>query len=199
MAADSPRAQAIAKKVEFIKSRLGRPKEMFETPSEVLHPILCSMTSSASMALSAARSSADAASASVSNIKSHLPMPYFAASFIIFFAISTLPPAVCGMPLSSKVKAITAPPYFLTRGKTASMTSCLPLTEFTSGLPLYRRMAFSIAAGEEVSICRGRSVTAWISQIHFARTSVSSISGRPTLTSRICTPFSSWETASFKI
>ena len=43
IAADSPRASAMARKVEFIKSRLGNPKEMFDTPSEVLHPIVCLM------------------------------------------------------------------------------------------------------------------------------------------------------------
>jgi hypothetical protein len=39
-------------------------------------------------------------------------------------------------PFSSMVRHRTTPPYFFTIGKTASMTSLLPLTELISGLPL---------------------------------------------------------------
>ena len=136
IAADSPRASAIAKNVPFIKSLAGRPNDMFETPSEVFTPILCRRYSSESSAATAAPPSAETAIARVSKMMSFLRIPYFAASLRIFLAISILPSAVAGMPPSSSVSAITAPPYFFTRGNTASITSFLPFTEFTSGLPL---------------------------------------------------------------
>ena len=44
-------------------------------------------------------------------------------------------------------------------GNTFSMLSFLPFTEFTMGLPLYNRIAFSMAFISDVSICKGRSIT----------------------------------------
>ena len=87
------------------------------------------------------------------------------------------------MPLSSRVRATTTPPYFLARGNTAAMLSSFPLTEFSMALPLYRRRALSMAMGSEVSICSGRSTTAWRRHTVSSSTAGSSISGRPTFTS----------------
>ena len=72
----------------------------------------------------------------------------------------TLPSALSGMPPSSRVRQIIAPPYFAARGKNSLMLSFLPFTEFMSGQPLYLLNALSMATGSEVSICRGKSVTA---------------------------------------
>ena len=38
--------------------------------------------------------------------------------------------------VSSKVRATTLPPYFFTKGKICSITSCFPFTEFIKALPL---------------------------------------------------------------
>ena len=74
--------------------------------------------------------------------------------------MSALPSASFGMPSSSSVRAIKTPPYFLTSGSTCDIDSSLPFTEFTSGLPAYRRIALSKAAGSDESICSGLLVTA---------------------------------------
>ena len=55
---------------------------------------------------------------------------------MIFFATSKRPSAVGGMPFSSKVKAITTPPYFFTSGNTSCMECSFPFTELINGFPL---------------------------------------------------------------
>ena len=124
------------------------------------------------------------------------PMPYFAASSMILRAMRTRPSAVSGMPSSSSVSATTAPPYFLTSGNTASITARLPETELTKGLPLYRRMAASIAGMCAVSICSGTSVTDCTAYTASRSIAASSMPGRPTLTSSRSAPASTWVTAS---
>ena len=69
--------------------------------------------------------------------------------------------------------------------RTASMLSCFAFTEFMSGLPLYIRRARSMASGSVVSICSGRSRMACSSQVTVSSSAGSSISGRPTFTSRM--------------
>ena len=71
------------------------------------------------------------------------------------------------------------------------MLSILPLTELIIGLPLYRRMPRSIAVVSEVSICSGSAITLCRRVTTRSIITGSSISGRPTLTSRICAPLSS--------
>ena len=126
-------------------------------------------------------------------------IPYLAASAMIFPAIFALPSASAGIPASSRVSPTTTPPYFFTRGKTWSMDSCLPLTELIIGLPLYIRMAASMAEGSTVSICRGRLVMLCSSPTTSCIMDFSSISGSPTFTSRMWAPFSCWVTASFRM
>ena len=65
---------------------------------------------------------------------------------------SIRPPAVSGIPPSSRHRPTTTPPYFATRGNTWPMTSSLPLTELIRGFPLYARMARSMAPISDVSI-----------------------------------------------
>ena len=63
-------------------------------------------------------------------------IPNFSAVFMIFSAILTRPSASAGIPSSSKVRPITTPPYFFTRGNTFSIDSFFPLTELTIAFPL---------------------------------------------------------------
>ena len=133
----------------------------------------------------------------VSNIRSFLSIPYSAAFFIILSAIATLFSAVSGMPSSSRVRATTAAPYFLANGNTASMLSSFPLTLLRSGFPLYIRRALSMVFISDVSIWSGRVLIAVISSMAVSIISHSSISGRPTFTSRISEPASSSAMASF--
>ena len=65
-----------------------------------------------------------------------LSIPYSAAVSTMRLAIASLPSAVSGIPSSSRVRATTTPPYFLTSGKMLRITDSLPLTELTSALPL---------------------------------------------------------------
>lgn len=119
-------------------------------------------------------------------------MPQASARRTIFSAMRSRPSAVSGIPPSSSVSATITPPYFFTNGNTMSMDSCLPLTELIRGLPLYSRMAASMARPSEVSICRGRSVTPCSARTTPVILSVSSISGSPTLTSSTWAPLSCW-------
>ena len=71
-----------------------------------------------------------------STTRSFLSIPYSAAVSIILFAISILPSAVLGIPVSSRQRQTVTPPYFLTSGKTACIELFLPLTELIIALPL---------------------------------------------------------------
>ena len=152
MAVDSPLSNAQAKNVLFMAALSGRPKETFDTPKEVWQPRRFFMMSSARSVSMAAPGSALTVIAKVSKIISFLSIPYSAALFRIFSAMATLPSAVLGIPSSSRVRATTAPPYFLTRGKICYMEDSLPLTEFIIALPLYNLRACSIASVSAVSI-----------------------------------------------
>ena len=136
MAAESPLSMAMAKNVLFMPSLSGRPKEMLETPKEVWQPNLFLIVSSASKVAIAAELSALIVMARVSKMISFLSIPYSDAVFNIFSAIATRPSAVLGIPPSSKVRATTKPPYFLTKGKIRLMLSSLPLTELIMAFPL---------------------------------------------------------------
>ena len=130
----------------------GSPKETLDTPRLVDTPSFCFIIVTAARVVAALVSSEDTVIVSGSTIMSFLSMPYSAALFTILCAILNLPSAVSGIPSSSIVRATTTPPYFLTRGKTAFMLLALPFTEFTIGLPLYIRIAFSRATVSDVSI-----------------------------------------------
>ena len=117
-------------------SRWGNPKEMLETPKEVYAPNSSRMSCNAFKVTAAASCSALMVMASTSNIKSVFGIPYVSAVAMIFFATSKRPSAVGGMPFSSKVKAITTPPYFFTSGNTSCMECSFPFTELINGFPL---------------------------------------------------------------
>ena len=72
----------------------------------------------------------------------------------------------------------------------------LAFTLFTSGFPAYPRTAASMAAGSLESTCKGAVTVACRRPTAAASTAGSSISGRPTFTSRMAAPASCWATAS---
>ena len=94
------------------------------------------MILSVSSVASAAVGSALTAIASVSNMIFFFEIPYSAAVLKIFSAILTRPSAVSGIPSSSRVRATTTPPYFLTSGNISRITSAFPLTELIIAFPL---------------------------------------------------------------
>ena len=138
-------AHETVKNVLLTASRDGRPKEILETPIIVL--IFCSVnlriTSKSTAALSGP---VLIVSASGSIIMLRFSIPHSAARAIIFSATANLPAAVAGMPSSSNARPTTTAPYFFTSGSTFASDSSLPLTEFNSGLPLYKRRARSIVS-----------------------------------------------------
>ena len=136
MAADNPRPSARAKKAALTPSRPGRPKDTLDTPREVRQPRWSRIRARASRVTFAASGAALTAMARGSKTMSSRPMPYSAARARIRSAMARRPSAVSGIPLSSRVRATTTPPYFLARGNTAAMLSSLPLTEFSMALPL---------------------------------------------------------------
>ena len=165
------------------------PRLVF-TPNALINLILSSVTTALS-------GFDEIVKASGSTMISLFEMPYSDALAMIFSAIFALSGALSGMPFSSIVKAISPPPYFCTIGKTFFMLSSVPFTEFTNGFPLYILIACSSVSNLVESICKGKSVTACMPDIHFFIMSVSSISGKPTFTSSICTFLSACLTASF--
>ena len=171
-------------------SRCGKPNETFDTPKTVWTPSFSRTIRSASSVTFAASGSALTAMVRTSTNISFLSIPYAAAVSTIWRATANRPSAVAGMPFSSSVSATTTPPYFRTRGNTASIDAFLPFTELTKGLPLYIRIAASKVPLSAVSICNGRSSMACSSLTVWVIQAVSSISGNPTLTSRICAPAS---------
>ena len=190
IAAERPFSMASVKKEAVMISRLGSPKETLEIPSEVRQPRSFEMRRRAARVVRADCWSALTVIARVSKIRSFFGIPYSAATSMMRCAIATLLSGSAGIPSSSRVRQTTRPPYFLTSGKISRMTSSLPLTELIIALPLYRRMAFSMAVVFVVSIWSGRSMIAWSSKQISGSISVSSISGMPTLTSRTCAPLS---------
>ena len=109
---------------------------MLDTPSTVCTPSSRRTRPMASRATAAPSGSELMVMASTSMTISFFSIPYFAASRMIRSATRTRPSAVSGIPFSSSASPITTPPYFAMRGNTASMDSCLPLTELTMGFPL---------------------------------------------------------------
>ncbi len=95
------------------------------------------------------------------------------------------------MPVSSLEIATTAAPYFFTSGSTVSSRSSSPVTEFTSGLPLYTARPASSAATIEESIDSGTSVIDCTSLMVWARIAGSSASGMPAFTSSMWAPAAS--------
>ena len=180
---------ARAKNAALIVSRAGRPNDTLDTPRTLLYPFSRNRRKASSVT-NAARGSELTVIANGSKIRSFTPMPYFFASATIFSATASRPCAVAGMPCSSNVSATTSPPYLATSGKTASMLSLVPLTELTMALPLYNRKAPASASREVVSSCKGRSLTPCNRTATVRKVSASSMSGSPTLTSRISAPSS---------
>ncbi len=136
MGASRPASSAMARKVRLRSLRSGNPKETLLAPRVVLTPnraLTRRMASRVSLPASCLAETVNVRQST--NIRS-LPMPYFSASRIIRSAIATRSSAFFGRPFSSKVKAMTQVPYFLTMGKMASITSCFPLTELMIGRPL---------------------------------------------------------------
>ena len=168
----------------------GKPKDTLDIPREVLHPVFSLMSFNAFTVFVPASGSTLIVMQRVSKIKSSFFMPYFSASLRILRAISNLPSGVCGIPFSSSVKAIIAPPYFFASGNTASILSFFPFTELINALPLYILNAFSIASLLDVSICNGRSMISCNLVTVFGRTSTSLMSGIPTFTSKTSAPHS---------
>ena len=70
----------------------------------------------------------------------------------------------------------------------ASSTSSSPFTELMMAFPQYTRRALSSTSGRVESSWRGASVTPWRALTTFTIMAASSISGRPTFTSRISAP-----------
>ena len=145
MPQERPACKAMVKKVLFTASRPGRPKEILDTPITVLMP-RAFMVRITSQAISAFSAPVEMVSAKGSTTILRLSMPYSAARAIILSATAMRPAAVLGMPLSSRQRATSTAPYFLAKGRTLARLSSLPLTEFSIGLPLYRRSARSIAS-----------------------------------------------------
>ena len=136
MALSSPAERASARNARFTCLRAGRPKDTLDTPREVRQPRWSRIRARASRVTFAASGAALTAMARGSKTMSSRPMPYSAARARIRSAMARRPSAVSGIPLSSRVRATTTPPYFLARGNTAAMLSSLPLTEFSMALPL---------------------------------------------------------------
>ena len=196
MAASRPAASAMVRNAALTVSRWGRPKEMFETPSTVRTPSSCLQRRSASSVTRALSDPVEMVIVSASSTRFRRGMPRSSAARTMRRAISTRPSAVSGMPPSSSGRPTTTPPYFLARGRTFSRDSRLPDTELSSGIPLQRRSAASMAAGLAVSICTGRSQTACTACTAAGSSASSSMSGRPTLTSSTSAPRSACCTAS---
>ena len=152
MAAESPALTQSVYIALLSAGRLGRPNETFETPRIVLTPSSSVRRRTVSIVTMAALGSALTASVSASKAKSSFLKPYFAPSSSIRRAMAIRPSLVSGIPDSSRQRATSAPPYFLTSGKTASIDERLPFTELTSGLPLTHLSARSSATGSAVSI-----------------------------------------------
>src|SRR3954463_6723942 len=100
------------------------------------------------------------------------------------------------MPVSSLASATTAAPCLATRGSISSRRSSSPVTEFTSALPSYTDRPASSASMTDESMQIGRSVAAWTVRSIFCRSSASSTSGMPALTSGSPAPPSVWAIAS---
>ncbi len=152
IAASSPASIAALRKLIFTVSRSGRPKEMFETPRDVLTPSFSFISLSAPRVFSAACGSAPRVRVSGSTIILSRPMPIDSARATILSAMTSLPSGVSGIPFPSSVSAIRTPPYLFASGSRRDIDSSLPFTELMSGIPLYCLSAASIASGEAVSI-----------------------------------------------
>ena len=160
IAAESPFSIAIVKKVLLIIFLAGRPNDTFETPNDTCAPSMSFIILTVLNVSIPALLSALTVRARGSNTMSLLSIPKCSAVANIFFAISNRSSAFSGMPCSSSVRATITPPYFLAMGKTASMLSSLPFTEFIIAFPLYLLKADSMAFMSEVSTCKGRSIIA---------------------------------------
>ena len=139
MQASRPENNAIVKKREFIISRRGKPKLIFETPRTNFNPSFPYFSLRMEIARHVSRASfcwelTVRVKVSISIFLRGIP--YFLPSSIIFSATLTRPKASGAMPFSSIQRQTIHPPYFFTRGKTLSITSCLPFTEFIKAFPL---------------------------------------------------------------
>lgn len=131
MPQESPALRASAKKVLFMASRTGRPKEILDTPMIVLIPRSCNswMTSSAVFAFAVP---VLIVRVNGSTKISLLFIPYPAAVAIILSAMAIRSAAVSGMPSSSIERATRTAPYFSAIGNTFSRLSFFHLRNLKS-------------------------------------------------------------------
>ena len=135
MAKFSPANRAAERKVQFSASRLGRPWETLDTPNTVLSPFSRQRRRASAAAITSAPLT-EAAKVRQSMKKSSLGIPAASPAATIRSARAQRAAGSGEMPSSSKVRAMTAAPYFFTMGRTAPMLSAVPLTEFRMGRPL---------------------------------------------------------------
>ncbi len=127
---------AMVKNALLIISRCGRPKEIFDTPKMVFTPNSSRIRPRVSRVVRAPLLSELTVMQRPSRIISSGPIPYFAASRMIFSPTAMRPWAVSGIPASSRHNPTITPPYLAARGNICSITSALPFTELISALPL---------------------------------------------------------------
>ena len=168
---------------------------MLETPSTVLTPKRSFTMRTAFRVSRTASCWALAVRVRQSIYTSSRGMPAASAAATIFCASANRCSASAGIPFSSSVRPTTAAPYFLQMGRRRSSTACSPFTELTIGLPLYTRSPASRTSARVESSCRGRSHTLCTAFTARIIISCSSISGRPTFTSRISAPAPACSTA----
>ena len=194
IARSSPLFNAAARNVLLTISLLGRPNETLLTPSTVFAPSFFTSSSAESVILGFSESTPTVIVRQSIAISAR-GIPASSQREIIFFAISTLPSKVSGMPFSSSASPTTTAPYFFAMGSIVFNDSSLPLTELTIERPPARRSPASIAAGSEESICNGRSLTERTAETTFFISSSSFAPGTPTFMSRISAPCSCCATA----
>ena len=199
IAASSPASMAMVRKLAFITSLAGRPKEMLLTPRTVVRPRR-SFTSLIAFSVSLALSGAAlTVIARQSTMRSSLRKPAFNALSSIFSATLSLPSAVSGMPSSSRVRPRTAAPYSAASGRMDVSFFSSPLIEFISGLPSTALSPASTASGLDESITIGRLEFPFTANTAEPIAKTSSMPGTPTLTSRAFAPAVSCCLASFLI
>ena len=195
----SPAARAWMRKFWVISARLGRPKEMFDTPSTVWSPN-SSRTERMAFSVSIPCSCwAETVRVRQSIHTSSAGMPRSSAAARMRLAMSTRPWAVWGMPPLSRVSPTTDAPYFFTMGRIRASTAGSPFTELTAALPLYTRSPASSASGLEESSWRGRETADCSFLTTLGSMETSSTPGKPTFTSRMSAPASSCWTATSRI
>ena len=121
MAALSPASMAMAKKVEEISGRRGKAEGDVAHPQHRVQPEpLLDQADRLQGLQRPLLLGADGEGQAVDHQVAPLAMPAASARSAIFAATAARPSAVAGMPASSRVRPITAAPYFFTSGRTRS-------------------------------------------------------------------------------